>query len=136
MSARDDYPKLANKADNQRVWFSGAECERALDEIDSLRARLNAADSECHLCMYLEAQKRYMALTDAVFEKLSHGDVHGVIQFAMEMADGCDYVDEEMAEVADLLPEAIAIIQEVSKFAPSDPLALRIEAFIKSIPTK
>ena len=42
----------------------------------------------------------------------------------------------KMAELADLLPEAIAIIQEVSKFAPSDPLALRIEAVIKSIPTK
>lgn len=42
----------------------------------------------------------------------------------------------KMAELADLLPEAIAIIQEVSKFAPSDPLALRIETFIKSIPTK
>ena len=57
-------------------------------------------EDECHLCMYLEAKRRYQALTDAVFEKLSHGDVHGVIQFAMEMADGCDYVDEEMAEVA------------------------------------
>ena len=53
--------------------------------------------------------------------------------------DGRKSAGEEarkMAEVADLLPEAIAIIQEVSKFAPSDPLALRIEAFIKSIPTK
>lgn len=38
MSARDDYPKLANKAANQAIWFSGAECERALDEIDRLRA--------------------------------------------------------------------------------------------------
>lgn len=62
----------------------------------------------------------------------------------------------KMAEVADLLPEAIAIIQEARKltsnsgtfkdeavsqenpdgFVHSDPLTLRIEAFIKSIPTK
>lgn len=68
----------------------------AADELE----KLDAADCECHLCMYLEAQKRYMALTDAVFEKLAHGDVHGVIQFAMEMADGCGRVDDELAEVA------------------------------------
>jgi hypothetical protein len=37
VSARDDYPRLANKAANHTVWFSGAECERALDEIDRLR---------------------------------------------------------------------------------------------------
>jgi len=62
----------------------------------------------------------------------------------------------KMAEVADLLPEAIAIIKEARKLTPNvgtflneamdgtnpdgfaytDPLTLRIEAFIKSIPVK
>lgn len=61
----------------------------------------------------------------------------------------------KMAEVADLLPEAIAIIREARKltsnvgtftypesgedpngFVFTDPLTLRIEAFLKSLPKK
>ncbi len=44
MNARDDYPKLANKAANPAIWFSGGECRKALDEIDRLRKALRAAD--------------------------------------------------------------------------------------------
>ena len=49
--------------------------------------------------MYLEAQKRYMAVTDAVFDRLANRDVLGLIEFVADVANGCDYVDDDSVAV-------------------------------------
>ena len=47
------------------------------------------------------AGDRYRALTDEVFERLADGDVLGLLEFAADMANGCDYVDDESIDTYD-----------------------------------
>ena len=49
--------------------------------------------------MYLRATRRYQDVTDAVFERLAAGDVLGLLEFVADVANGCDYVDDELIAV-------------------------------------
>lgn len=87
MNARDDYPTVALGQANDEI-------KALLGELDTLRQERST------FRMYLDAQKRYQELTGHVFRYLVNGDVHGLIDYTLHTAEGCDYVDDDLIELA------------------------------------
>ena len=58
-------------------------------------ANHHAVDPQMYRQMHEAARQRYWDVTDAVFEHLAEGDVLGLLEVVADIANGCDYVDDD-----------------------------------------
>jgi hypothetical protein len=72
---------------------------RTWNDAHAICRQPSTRDADSYFRMYLQVQRRYGKVTDAVFTHLAEGDILGLIDTVWSIADSCDYIDTELTEL-------------------------------------